>query len=154
MDLFEDEDGGIYFEIDGLMELENTIEDEVDNTIELLNVSIAASASSHDSDVEYVERYYRDDRDDEYFLNLLNGANRIMDDDEVRENQEQEPAPLGICIVCRENLNLDTVYSTVCGHLYCGMCILSILVNEVSRCALCQRFISNADVHRVFFQTR
>ncbi|EFJ10750.1 hypothetical protein SELMODRAFT_447286 [Selaginella moellendorffii] len=51
------------------------------------------------------------------------------------------------CGICFDTMKNET--STVCGHLFCGSCILS-AIQAQKRCPTCRRKLTNSMVHRIY----
>lgn len=56
------------------------------------------------------------------------------------------------CPICLDSVEGHKVYSTTCGHLYCGPCIQS-SVKTRKKCPVCNKKLAPKDVHRIYFSS-
>lgn len=52
----------------------------------------------------------------------------------------------GECAVCLDSFLKNQPYSTICGHVFCKMCILN-AVEVKKACPLCRNFLTNKSLH-------
>lgn len=53
------------------------------------------------------------------------------------------------CPICLDMFTMDQIFSTICGHLFCGPCIQSV-INTRKKCPMCNRGLKPNQVHRLF----
>lgn len=53
------------------------------------------------------------------------------------------------CVICMEVRKDSVIYSTVCGHIFCGVCIRK-EIELRQRCPVCTSFLTEADIHPIY----
>lgn len=127
--------------------------EQSDHSSEIIERPVAEFNDSidwNDSSVEFVIAYERNDDNDRNLIQMVQAAGMQNNGGQINEGEGIQP--LGCCIVCQENMTANNIFSTICGHLYCANCILTIIVSQSPRCALCRQYISLDDVHRIYIQ--
>lgn len=76
----------------------------------------------------------------------------IIDPSEPKPEPESE-SPTGLtldCAICMESFGSGDIWSTKCGHLYCGTCLDQTLKHALE-CPLCKKPCYRHEIHKIYF---
>lgn len=68
-----------------------------------------------------------------------------------KNNTSPQKSTMGTtkCPICLDMFTMDQILSTMCGHLFCGPCIQSVIKTR-KKCPMCNRGLKQNQVHRLF----